>query len=281
MSYYYYCYSKNIRKLPIFSPWWSLLFQVNRNLHKKLIWMFTGRTYSPRTPASEPWLQSSVLKTIILKLDQLGLNTSLCNWLLDMLIKRQQVGRQQHIPHWTEGPHKDVCWGPLLHSAAPPLPTDTQLKPHQVNTRRGDVGSHLRWGWQQRRERGRTSVLDSNLCLILEMEITVDFRRVAPDHQPCHSVESGQDKFLGVHITRHSFLDHQHHRTCQESQLSPLLSPQIGKTERPSPHHVHLLRRHQNNHHVENILQCIMRATEKIICDLISSLCFPVILQHQ
>lgn len=134
----------------------------------KPTWKDNLNVHSQSIYPKDPYIRMTITEfsTIILKLDQLGLNILLCNWLLEMLTKRRRVGWQQHTPHWIEGPHKDVCWGPPLHSAAPQLHADAQLKPlHQVNGRRDYGGSHLRWWWDRLWQRGQSSVLDKNLSL--------------------------------------------------------------------------------------------------------------------
>lgn len=70
-----------MRKLPIFSPWWSILLQVNINTYEKTIWMFTVSVY-PKDSYIRMMLielNTIICQQLILKLDQLGLNTSLCN----------------------------------------------------------------------------------------------------------------------------------------------------------------------------------------------------------
>ncbi|KAI3373201.1 hypothetical protein L3Q82_006516 [Scortum barcoo] len=75
---------------------------------------------------------------LIVKLDQLGTNTSLCNWLLDFLTGRPQavqVGRNtSSITTLNTGaPQGCVLSPPPLHSADPRLHTVIQLQPpHQV-----------------------------------------------------------------------------------------------------------------------------------------------------
>ncbi len=49
---------------------------------------------------------------LINKLSLLGLNNSLCNWILDFLTGRPQFGSAttpRALPHWAQGPHRAVC----------------------------------------------------------------------------------------------------------------------------------------------------------------------------
>ncbi|KAL0195129.1 hypothetical protein M9458_008701, partial [Cirrhinus mrigala] len=149
---------------------------------------------------------SSAFNTIIpqqltQKLVQLGLNTSLCNWLLDFLTGRPQVVRVgsnacSTIILNTGGPSGMCAEPPPLHSADPRLHTVTQLQPlHQVCGRH-DCGGPTK------------EARDNNLSLNVEKmkEIVVDFRRAHTQHAPLTingaSVERvSSTKFLGVHIT--------------------------------------------------------------------------------
>ena len=59
---------------------------------------------------------------LIIKLETLGLNPALCDWVLDFLMGRPQVvkvGKHLHFSDTQHGTHKDVCSAP---SCTPCIP---------------------------------------------------------------------------------------------------------------------------------------------------------------
>ncbi|KAL0150808.1 hypothetical protein M9458_053890 [Cirrhinus mrigala] len=135
---------------------------------------------------------------LINKLNLLGLNTSLCNWILDFLTGRPQL-----------------CAQPAsLHTADPRLHCQVQLQPHHNHKFADDmiaVGlisnnneTHYRDEMAQLAEWCGTNNL--SLTVSKTKEIVMDFRRNSVDHPPLTSHSStvervSSTKFLGVYIT--------------------------------------------------------------------------------
>ncbi len=202
---------------------------------------------------------------LIHKLVQLGLNTSLCNWLLDFLTGRPQavrVGRVTHPApsHWTQGPPKDVCW-----ASSSSLCWPTTAHRHTTPTASLNLRMTRLWWVSSATEMRQTTgvrwaawpggAVTNNLSLNVEKtkEIVVDFRRVHSLHAPLTingaTVERvSSTKFLGVHITEDLSWTNNTASTSQESTTASLLPPQTKKSQSPGPHHVHLLQRHHREH---------------------------------
>ncbi len=79
---------------------------------------------------------------LIHKLVQLGLNTSLCNWMLDFLTRRQYGSAVTHPApsHWTQGPPKDVCWAPSSSLCWPMIA-------HRQTTPTSSLNLRMTWLW--------------------------------------------------------------------------------------------------------------------------------------
>ncbi len=126
---------------------------------------------------------------LIHKLVQLGLNTSLCNWLWTFWPgDLRQYGSAVTHPapsHWTQGPPKDVCWAP---SSSPCWPTTAHrhtTPTASLNLRMDTTVVGLISNRDETNYRSEVSRLagwcsDNNLSLNVEKtkEIVVDFRRV-------------------------------------------------------------------------------------------------------
>ncbi len=164
---------------------------------------------------------SSAFNTIIPqqlthKLVQLGLNTSLCNWLLDFLTGRPQAVRVGINTSSTitlnTGPPEDVCWAPFSSLCWP-------TTAHRHTTLTFSLSLRMTWLWcvslaTELRQTtgvrwaawpgGAVTTISQNVEKM--KEIVVDFRRVHTQHAPLTingaTVERvSSTKFLGVHIT--------------------------------------------------------------------------------
>ncbi len=165
---------------------------------------------------------SSAFNTIIPqqlthKLVQLGLNTSLCNWLLDFLTGRPQAVRvgintSSTITLNTWAPQGCVL-SPLLftlltHDCTPSHNSNLFIKFADDTTVVGLISNRDETNYRSEVSRLAGWCRDNNLSLNVEKtkEIVVDFRRVHTQHAPLTingaTVErASSTKFLGVHIT--------------------------------------------------------------------------------
>ncbi len=165
---------------------------------------------------------SSAFNTIIPqqlthKLAQLGLNTSLCNWLLDFLTGRPQAVRvgintSSTITLNTGAPQGCVL-SPLLftlltHDCTPSHNSNLFIKFADDTTVVGLISNRDETNYRSEVSRLAGWCRDNNLFLNVEKmkEIVVDFRRVHTQHAPLTingaTVErASSTKFLGVHIT--------------------------------------------------------------------------------
>ncbi|KAL0154639.1 hypothetical protein M9458_048902 [Cirrhinus mrigala] len=165
---------------------------------------------------------SSAFNTIIpqqltQKLVQLGLNTSLCNWLLDFLTGRPQVVRVGSNTSSTiilnTGAPQGCVLSPLLftlltHDCTPSHSSNLFIKFADDTTVVGLISKRDETDYRSEVSRLAAWCRDNNLSLNMEKtkEIVVDFRRAHTQHAPLTingaSVERvSSTKFLGVHIT--------------------------------------------------------------------------------
>ncbi len=165
---------------------------------------------------------SSAFNTIIPqqlthKLVQLGLNTSLCNWLLDFLTGRPQAVRVGINTSSTitlnTGAHQGCVLSPLLftlltHDCTPSHNSNLFIKFADDTTVVGLISNRDETNYRSEVSRLAGWCRDNNLSLNVEKtkEIVVDFRRVHTQHAPLTingaTVERvSSTKFLGVHIT--------------------------------------------------------------------------------
>ncbi len=165
---------------------------------------------------------SSAFNTIIPqqlthKLVQLGLNTSLCNWLLDFLTGRPQAVRVGINTSSTitlnTGPPQGCVLSPLLftlltHDCTPSHNSNLFIKFADDMSVVGLISNRDKTNNRSEVSRLAGWCSDNNLSLNVEKtkEIVVDFRRVHTQHAPLTingaTVERvSSTKFLGVYIT--------------------------------------------------------------------------------
>ncbi len=154
---------------------------------------------------------------LINKLNLLGLNNSLCNWILDFLTGRPQSVRVGHNLEHYHTEHRcptRLCAQPAaLHAADPRLHCQVQLQPHhQVRWWHNSGRSHQQQRWNAHREEVAQLAEwcgANNLSLNVSKtkEVVVDFRRTNSIDHPPLTIDSStvervsSTKFLGVHIT--------------------------------------------------------------------------------
>ncbi len=154
---------------------------------------------------------------LIHKLVQLGLNTSLCNWLLDFLTGRPQAVRVGSNTSSTitlnTGAPQGCVLSPLLftlltHDCTPSHNSNLFIKFADDTTVVGLISNRDETNYRSEVSRLAGWCSDNNLSLNVEKtnEFVVDFRVVHPLHAPLTingaTVERvSSTKFLGVHIT--------------------------------------------------------------------------------
>ncbi len=194
---------------------------------------------------------SSAFNTIIPqqlthKLAQLGLNTSLCNWLLDFLTGRPQAVRVGINTSSTiilnTGAPQGCVLSPLLftlltHDCTPSHNSNLFIKFADDTTVVGLISNRDETNYRSEVSRLAGWCRDNNLSLNVKKtkEIVVDFRRVHTQHAPLTingvTVErASSTKFLGVHITEDLSWTN---NTGQESTAASLLPPQTQKSQSP------------------------------------------------
>ena len=151
------------------------------------------------------------------KLDRLGVNTSLCNWLLDFLTGRPQAVRVGSTTSSTitlnTGAPQGCVLSPILfilltHDCTPKHSTNVFVKFADDTTVVGLIHKNDESSYRDEVSQLTTWCRDNNLTLNVEKtkEIVVDFRRAHTQHPPLTingvAVERvSSTKFLGVHIT--------------------------------------------------------------------------------
>uniref|UniRef100_A0A3P9LR30 Reverse transcriptase domain-containing protein n=1 Tax=Oryzias latipes TaxID=8090 RepID=A0A3P9LR30_ORYLA len=154
---------------------------------------------------------------LIHKLDQLGLNTSLCNWLLDFLTGRPQAVRVGNNTSSTitinTGVPQGCVLSPLLfslltHDCTPTSSSNLFIKFADDTTVVGLINNNDETPYRREVSRLALWCKDNNLHLNVEntKEMVVDFRRTPTQHAPLivngAAVERVScTKFLGVHIS--------------------------------------------------------------------------------
>ena len=154
---------------------------------------------------------------LIHKLDQLGVNTSLCNWLLDFLTGRPQAvrvsGNTSSTITLNTGAPQGCVLSPLLftlltHDCTPKHSNNIFVKFADDTTVVGLVHNNDESNYRDEVSQLTTWCGNNNLLLNVEKtkEIIVDFRRAHTQHSPLSingtAVERVKStKFLGVHIT--------------------------------------------------------------------------------
>lgn len=154
---------------------------------------------------------------LILELVQLGIKTSLCNWLLDFLTARPQAVRVGSNTSSTitlnTGAPQGCVLSPLLftlltHDCKPSSSSILIIKFADDTTVVGLINNNDETNYRSEVSRLATWCKDNNLHLNVEKtkEIVVDFRRGNTQHSPLilngAAVEQvSSTKFLGVHIS--------------------------------------------------------------------------------
>uniref|UniRef100_A0A3Q3GD57 Reverse transcriptase domain-containing protein n=1 Tax=Labrus bergylta TaxID=56723 RepID=A0A3Q3GD57_9LABR len=165
---------------------------------------------------------SSAFNTIIPqqligKLDQLGLSTSLCNWLLDFLSERPQTvrvgGSTSKTTVMSTGAPQGCVLSSLLftlltHDCAPSFSSNHIVKFADDTTVVGLISNNDETHYRMEVSQLATWCRDNNLFLNVDKtkEVVVDFRRV-PTPKPPLTIDGAavervsSTKFLGVHIS--------------------------------------------------------------------------------
>ncbi|KAK3562918.1 hypothetical protein QTP86_011094 [Hemibagrus guttatus] len=164
---------------------------------------------------------SSAFNTIIPqhlteKLSLLGINTSLCNWILDFLIGRPQsvrIGNSiSSATTLNTGARQGCVFSPLLftlltHDCATMHSSNHILKFTNDTTVVGLISKNDESAYREEVQRLTAWCKDNNLSLNVEKpkEMVVDFRRAQGEHSPLNINGSNvkiikSTKFLGVHL---------------------------------------------------------------------------------
>uniref|UniRef100_A0A9J8CXB0 Reverse transcriptase domain-containing protein n=1 Tax=Cyprinus carpio carpio TaxID=630221 RepID=A0A9J8CXB0_CYPCA len=243
---------------------------------------------------------SSAFNTIIPqqlfhKLVQLGLNTSLCNWLLDFLTGRPQAVRVGSNTSSTitlnTGAPQGCVLSPLLftlltHDCTPSHNSNLFIKFADDTTVVGLISNRDETNYRSEVSRLAGWCSDNNLSLNVEKmkEIVVDFRRVHTQQAPLTingaSVERvSSTKFLGVHITEDLSWTENTAALAKKAQQRLYFLHKLRRARAPAPIMCTFYRGTIEsiltsciivwygacNASCRKTLQCIVRAVEKII----------------
>ena len=186
---------------------------------------------------------------LVNKLSAIGINTQLCNWLLDFLTNRPQTVRvgknSSETTIMNTGVPQGCVLSPLLftlmtHDCCARSSSNHIIKFADDTTVVGLISSDDDSAYREEVLQLINWCDINNLHLNVNKtkEITVDFRKNRKPHTPLTinggAVESVKStKFLGVHITDWPDMDNQHHLPCQESTAIPPLPTQDEESQPP------------------------------------------------
>ncbi len=189
---------------------------------------------------------------LIHKLVQLGLNTSLCNWLLDFLTGRPQAVRvgsntSSTITLNTGAPPQGCVLSPLLftlltHDCTPSNNSNLFIKFADDKTVVGLISNRDETNYRSEVSHLAGWCSDNNLSLNVEKtkEIVVDFRSVHNQHAPLTingaTVERvSSTMFLGVHITEDLFWTNNTAALAKKAQQRLYFLRKLRRARAPAP----------------------------------------------
>ncbi len=205
---------------------------------------------------------SSAFNTIIPqqpinKLNLLGHNNSLCNWILDFLTRRPQsvcVGRKNlehyHTEHSAPQGHvlSLLLFTQLTHDCTAKFSSNHIIKFANDTSVVGLISNNNEMHYKEEVAQLAEWCGANNLSLNVSKtkEVVMDFRQNSGDHPHWPSTarlwrESAALNSWGAH-QRGPHLDHQHYITLQEGATAPTLSPPAEKCKSPSTHPHHFLK---------------------------------------
>ncbi len=190
---------------------------------------------------------------LINKLNLLGLNNYLCNWILDFLTGRPQSVRVGHNTSSTTtlstGAPQGCVLSPLLftlltHDCTAKFSSNHIIKFADDTTVVGLISNNDETHYREEVAQLAEWCGANNLSLNVSKtkEVVVDFRRMNSIDHPPLTIDSStvervsSTKFLGVHITEDL--------TLQEGTTASTLSPPAEKSKSPSTHPHHILQGH-------------------------------------
>ncbi|KAI4879650.1 hypothetical protein NFI96_006824, partial [Prochilodus magdalenae] len=206
---------------------------------------------------------SSAFNTIIPqhligKLNLLGLNTSLSNWILDFLTGRPQSVR---IRRNTSSP---LLFTLLTHDCAAMHSSNHVIKCADDTTVVGLISKNDESAYREEVQRlpdwCRTNHLSLNVDKTKEM--VADFRRTRRDHSPLH-IHGSTVEIVKSSPGRGSHLVPQHQHHNQESPAASLLPAKAEEGTSPTSHPHHLLQR-SHREHPEQLQHCLVRELHRI-----------------
>ncbi|KAI4872612.1 hypothetical protein NFI96_024597, partial [Prochilodus magdalenae] len=188
---------------------------------------------------------------LIGRLGVLGLNTSLCNWVLDFLTDRPQSVRIGHNISSTTtlstGAHQSCVLSPLLftlltHDCAAKHNTNHIVKFADDTSVVGLITKNNETAYREEVQRLTDWCRTNNLSLNVDKtkEKVVDFKRVRGDHAPLNingsAVEIVQStKFLGVHNTENLTWSLNTSSIAKKAQQRLYVLRRLRKAHRPPP----------------------------------------------
>ncbi len=200
------------------------------------------------------WFNTIIPQQLIHKLVQLGLNMSLCNWLLDFLTGRPQAvwvgSNTSSTITLNTGPPQGCVLSPLLFT----LLTHDCTQSHNSNRFIKFADDTTVVGLISNRDETNYRNEVSRLAGVVQWQQSLSecgedegdcrwlqesaLSACSSDHQWCDRGESEQHQVPGCAHHRGPLLDQQHCSTSQESTTASLLPPQTKKSQSPGPHHV-------------------------------------------
>ncbi len=220
---------------------------------------------------------------LINKLNLLGLNNSLCNWILDFLTGRPSVSPNGHNTSSTTtlstGAPQGCVLSPLLftlltHDCTAKFSSNHIIKFADDTTLVGLISNNDKTHYREEVAQLAEWCGANNLSLNVEKtkEVVVDFRRRNSTDHPPLTIDSStvervsSTKFLGVHITEDLTWTTNTMSLSKKAQQRLQLSPPAEKSKSPTTHPHHILQGHhwecadQLHHCLVRELQCCWTA---------------------
>ncbi len=215
----------------------------NKNAYVRMLFVDYSSAFNTIVPA-----------TLVVKLQTLGLNRSLCSWILDFLTGRSQVVRMGNntssLLTLNTGAPQGCVLSPLLyylytHDCAATHSSNVIVKfaDNDETAYRAEVSTLTKW------------CQENHLSLNIDKtkELVVDFRRQSREHTPITIDKTPVErvnsfKFLGIHITEDLTMVRSHRCSAEEDTSTPLLPETAEEFWNEPQHPQNILHLHCGEH---------------------------------